>query len=531
MDAFAPDVIVVGAGSAGCALTRRLVDNGVNVLLLEAGGPDDSPAIHDPARFHELWLAPEDWAYYTTPQAQAADRALHWPRGKVLGGSSCLNGLIHVRGARTDFEEWVRLGAEGWGWDDVLPAFVRMEDFDGGASALRGAGGPLSVMSRYELAPVHEAFMAAAQEIGVALNPDYNGGVLDGVAQMQLTIRDGERHSAAVAYLRPVIGARNLRVLTGAHAHRLLLEGTRCRGVEFAHDGELHRAHAAGEVVVSAGAIESPALLLRSGIGPAGDLRALGIEVTADRPGVGRNLHDHLLSPSIWSAETEIVPFAPGLSPIQTHLWWRSRSDLPGPDTQPIHFSVPLYEPWMEGPLNAFTLLGGMVRPQSRGFIGLSGPGAGDPLVIDPQILSAEADLVALEASLGQVREMGAAPALQAWGARELYPGPEVTSATDVRDYIRRTAISYHHQVGTCKMGADGDDEAVVDPRLRVYGIEGLRVADASVMPAVTSGNTNAPSLMIGERAADFVAADAAAQSAERTSEAARSPERTAPSI
>lgn len=522
-------MIVVGAGSAGCALTRRLVDADVSVLLLEAGGPDDSPAIHAPARFHELWLAPEDWAYYTTPQAQAADRALHWPRGKVLGGSSCLNGLIHVRGARTDYEEWVRLGAAGWGWDDVLPVFVRMEDFDGGSSELHGSGGPLRIMSRYELAPVHEAIMAAAQEIGVAHNPDYNGGILDGVAQMQLTIRDGRRHSAASAYLRPVIDAPNLRVLTGAHAHRLLLEGTRCTGVEFAHGGELQRAHAGFEVVVSAGAIESPALLLRSGIGPADELAALGIDVTADLPGVGQNLHDHLLSPSIWAAEKEIVPFVEGLSPIQTHLWWRSRSDLPGPDTQPIHFSVPLYEPWMEGPPNAFTLLGGMVRPQSRGSIRLSGPGAEHPLVIDPQILSAEADLVALEASLGQVREMGTAPALQAWGARELYPGPEVTTAKQVRDYVRRTAISYHHQVGTCKMGIDA--ESVVDPRLRVHGMEGLRVADASVMPAVISGNTNAPSLMIGERAADFLAAGASAQSAERTSEAARSPERTAPSM
>jgi choline dehydrogenase len=282
-------------------------------------------------------------------------------------------------------------------------------------------------------------------------------------------------------------------------------------------------------VVVSAGTIESPALLLRSGIGPASELRALGIDVTADLPGVGRNLHDHLLSPSIWSAEKEIIPFTEGLSPIQTHLWWRSRSDLPGPDTQPIHFSVPLYEPWMEGPPNAFTLLGGMVRPQSRGTLRLSGPDAGDPLVIDPQILSAEADLDALEASLAQVREMGAAPALRQWGARELYPGRGVSTATQLRDYVRRTAISYHHQVGTCKMGVDAD--AVVDPGLHVHGIEGLRVADASVMPAVISGNTNAPSLMIGERAADFLAADASAHSAKRTSVAARSPERTAPSI
>jgi choline dehydrogenase len=484
----------------------------VNVLLLEAGGPDDNPAIHDPARFHELWLVAEDWAYYTTPQAQAADRALHWPRGKVLGGSSCLNGLIHVRGARTDYADWVRLGADGWSWDDVLPVFRRMEDFDAGASELHGAGGPLRIMSRYELAPLHQAILAAAQQIGIAYNPDYNSGVLDGVAQMQLTIRHGRRHSAAAAYLRPVLGAANLRVLTGAHVHRLLWEGRRCVGVEWERDGHPASARAGVEVVACAGAIESPALLLRSGIGPAAELRQLGIGVTADLPGVGRNLHDHLLSPSIWAAEKEIVPFVPGLSPIQTHLWWRSRSDLPGPDTQPIHFSVPLYESWMEGPPNAFTLLGGMVRPQSRGSIRLSGPSAADPLLIDPQVLSVEADLVALEASLSQVREMGAAPALREWGARELYPGPEVRDSAALRDYVRRTAISYHHQVGTCRMGVDG--EAVVDPRLRVHGIDGLRVADASVMPAVTTGNTNAPSLMIGERAADFIAADASAPAA-----------------
>jgi choline dehydrogenase len=363
--------------------------------------------------------------------------------------------------------------------------------------------------------------VAAAQQIGVAHNPDYNGGVLDGVAQMQLTIRDGRRDSAAAAYLRPVIDAPSLRVLTGAHAHRLLMEDARCTGVEFARDGALHRVRAGVEVIVSAGTIESPALLLRSGIGPAAHLSAIGVALVADLPGVGENLHDHLLSPSIWSAEREIVPFTEGLSPIQTHLWWRSRSDLPGPDTQPIHFSVPLYEPWMEGPANAFTLMGGMVRPQSRGTIRLSGPDPDDRLVIDPRILSAEADLVALEASLGQVRQMGTAPALQEWGARELYPGPEVRSAAEVRDYVRRTAISYHHQVGTCRMGVDAG--AVVDPRLRVRGVDGLRVADASVMPAVISGNTNAPSLMIGERAADFVVADAAPQSAEGTSASARS--------
>ena len=511
MTGFTADVIIVGAGSAGCAVARRLVDRGdLNVLLVEAGGPDVNPAIHDPARMHELWLSDEDWAYYTVPQRHAADRVLHWPRGRVLGGSSCLNGLIHVRGARADYDGWAARGNDGWAWDDVLPVFKRMEDFDGGESELHGAGGPLSVISRYPLAPLHESIVVAAQELGVPRNPDYNSGELDGVSQQQLTIRDRRRHSAAAAYLRPVIDSPNLHVITGAQVRRLLLVRRRCVGVEWQRDGRLESAHAGVEVVICAGTIASPQLLLLSGIGPGAELRALGIDVVADLSGVGRNLHDHLLSPAIFAAERTIDPPAPGLSPIQTHLWWRSRSGLPGPDTQPIHFSVPLYEPWMEGPENGFTLLGGMIRPASRGTIRLSGPDPADPLLIDPNVLAEPGDLSSLLASLGQVRELGAAPALaHEWKARELYPGPSVRTAAELRDYVRRTAITYHHQVGTCRMGIDA--EGVVDPRLRVHGIHGLRVADASVMPAVTSGNTNAPSLLIGERAADFIVDDAAA--------------------
>lgn len=508
-DGFDADVIIVGAGSAGCAVARRLIDRGdVRVLVLEAGGPDENPAIHDPARFHELWLAPEDWAYHTVPQRDAAERALHWPRGRVLGGSSSLNGLIHARGARTDYERWVAMGNDGWGWEDVLPVFRRMEDFDGGESELHGVGGPLSILSRYELAPVHAAILAAAGEVGISHNPDYNSGVLDGASQQQLTIRDGRRESAATAYLRPVMGAPNLRVLTGADVHRLLLSGGACVGVQWQRSGRLESAGAGSEVVVCAGAIGSPRLLMLSGIGPASHLGPLGLDVAVDLPGVGENLHDHLLSPAIFAAHRRIEPPTPGLSPIQTHLWWRSRPGLRGPDTQPIHFSVPLYEDWMEGPANAFTLMGGMVAPHSRGTVRLSGPDPGDALVIDPRILSEPEDLVSLAASLAQVRDMGAAAALREWGARELYPGPRVRTAAQLRDYVRRTAISYHHQVGTCRMGAD--ILAVVDARLRVHGVSRLRVADASVMPAVTSGNTNAPSMMIGERAADFIAVDAA---------------------
>jgi choline dehydrogenase len=276
--------------------------------------------------------------------------------------------------------------------------------------------------------------------------------------------------------------------------------------VEWSEGDRIERARAA-DVVVCGGTIGSAHLLLRSGVGPAEHLRSLGLDVVVDLPGVGENLHDHLLSPVIFTAEREVGPPSPGLPACQTHLFWRSRPGLAVPDIQPIHFMVPMYEPWMEGPDNGFTLQGGMVRPVSRGTLRLTGPAPEDPVALDPNILSFEADLESLVAAVELCRRIGAAPALRAWGAQERYPGPSVDTTDAVRQYVRETAITYHHQVGTCKMGTD--PAAVVDPRLRVHGLEGLRVADASVMPSVTTGNTNAPSIMIGERAADFLLADA----------------------
>jgi choline dehydrogenase len=381
-------VIVIGAGSAGAAAARRLVDQDVRVMLLEAGGPDTNPAIHDPTRAHELWFASEDWAYRTAPQPHAANRRLHWPRGKVLGGSSSLNGMIWVRGARRDWDHWAYLGNVGWSWEEVLPHFLAIEDYDRGASELHGDGGPVHVISDYEPAPIHRAIVAAAREVGIPFNEDHNGPQIDGVSYMQLSIRDGIRQSTATAYLKPVIGDANLRIVTGAHARRLLLDADRCVGVEWVTDDGRVETATAAEVIVSCGTIESPPLLMRSGIGPADHLRELNIEVTNDLPGVGGNLHDHLLSPVIFSAEREIGPPTPGLFAAQTHLWARSRPDLAGPDLQPIHFMVPLYEDWMEGPENGFSLMAGMIRPASRGAIRLSGPELGDELLIDPQILA-----------------------------------------------------------------------------------------------------------------------------------------------
>jgi choline dehydrogenase len=507
----AADAIVVGAGSAGAVAARRLVDQGLDVLLLEAGGEDTNPAIHDVGRAWELWNTEEDWAYSTTPQVHAAGQRMPWPRGRVLGGSSSLNAAIWVRGAAADYDHWAYLGCAGWRWADVLPVYQRIEDSD----LDPGDGtppGPLKVMTRYEIAPIHRSIVEAAQQTGIPFNANYNGDRQDGVAYMHLNIRDGRRQSSAVVYLRPVMGQPGLTVVTGARVRRLVIEGSRCTGVEWERGGHIERATAGSEVILSAGTIGSAEVLLRSGVGPADELRAVGVEVVVDLPGVGRNLHDHILSPMIFSAEREIAAPDPGATPGQSHLFWRSRSGLPGPDLQPIHFSAPLYEPGMEGPPNGFTLMAGMIRPASRGSIRLSGPDTSDELLIDPRTLSSVSDLDRLQSAAELCREIGAAPALRDWGARELYPGPRVRSSTDLRRYLRSNVLTYHHQVGTCKMGID--EEAVVDPELRVHGVDGLRVADASIMPAVISGNTNAPSIMIGERIADFVLSAPAPSSA-----------------
>lgn len=485
------DVVVVGAGSAGAAVARRLADDEtLRVLLLEAGGPDVNPDIHDPGGVFRLWGGPEDYDYRVAPQRRLGGRRPHWPRGKVLGGSSSLNGMIFVRGAPAGYDAW----GPGWSYPEVLPYFKRLEDFDRGPGEHHGAGGPVRVIADYTPHPVNAAIVAAAVEQGLPFNPDCNGERPDGAGFCQLTIRHGRRHSTADAYLRPRCDRPVLEIRTGARARRLLLRGRRCVGVEYRQGGRLHRVGAAAQVVLSAGTVESPRLLLLSGLGDAAELRRHGIKAVEDLPGVGRNLHDHALVPVIVAARRPVPPAMPGLQPMHSQLFWRSRPGLPGPDVQPLFFHIPLYDEGMTGPPDAFTLMAGIVRPESRGHLALTSADPDAPLHIDPAYLEAAADRACMRAAVELCRELAHAAALREWAGAELYPGDR-----ELSEHIERTLVTYHHQVGTCAMGT------VVDQRLRVHGIDGLRVADASVMPAVTSGNTNAPAIMIGERCADMV--------------------------
>ena len=531
------DYIIIGAGSAGCVIANRLSeDPNVSVLLLEAGGPDDKQEIHIPAAFSKLFKTAYDWAYETEPEPQMNNRKMYWPRGKMLGGSSSINAMMYVRGNRQDYNEWAELGAQGWSFPEVLPYFKKMENHEIGATDWRGAGGPLNIAEQRSPNPLTTSFFGAAAEAGINKTDDFNGPHQEGVSYALLTQKGGKRFSTADAYLRPAMKrGPNLTVRTNVLAGRVLTEGTRAVGVEFQQNGKTEQERASREVILCGGAINSPQLLLLSGIGPAEHLKALGIDVVADLPGVGQNLQDHLASGVQYHCTQPITlanaekmgnilnfmlfkkgPLTSNVAEVAGFI--KTKPDLPAPDLE-ILFAPAFFADhgFANPPGHGYTIGLILLHPESRGTISLRSTNPADPPRIQPNYLSSENDLKLLIEGLKRCRQIGQASALAPYRGAEFLPGEEVKSDEELAEYLRSRAETIYHPVGTCKMGSD--PLAVVDAQLRVVGVEGLRVADASVMPTVISGHTNAPSIMIGERASDFIKQSAAvAQTAQVTS-------------
>ncbi|MBT6276794.1 MAG: choline dehydrogenase [Chromatiales bacterium] len=528
------DYVIVGAGSAGCVLANRLsADPATKVLLLEAGGSDKSIWITVPVGFQKLLNHPKlNWGFETEPEDNVNGRRITIPRGKALGGSSSINGMLYVRGQQLDYNGWAQLGNRGWSYDDVLPFFKQAESFERGGDDIRGGRGPLNVADMYEHHEMVDAFIKAGVECGYERNPDYNGERQDGFGYYQVTQRDGRRHSAAAAYLHPVKSRSNLDVQTNAHVTQLVVSDGRVTGVQYRRHGKTHEAEAAAGVVVSAGAVQSPQILELSGIGAPEILNAQGINVVHALKGVGENYRDHYAARLNWRVTKpitlnqqtrglrmvrEILRYAFTRRGVLTltagvgHGFVRSRPELETPDCQ-FFFA---HASFGDAGTRALDKDPGMTigvyqcRPESQGSIHIGSPDPTAAPIIRPNFLSNRLDQETLVAGMRIARQVGEADALKAYRDFEMNPGPERESDEALLEYARETGATTYHVMGTCKMGPEGDPMAVVDERLRVRGLDGLRVVDASIMPTMPSGNINAPVIMVAEKAAKMMLEDA----------------------